>query len=48
LCFLENFGKAKDTKQAKNQGGINWKFLYLICAFALIKDAARKFLDALF
>jgi hypothetical protein len=26
----------------------NWKFLCLICAFALNKDALRDFLDALF
>jgi hypothetical protein len=43
------FCKGKGHKTSKEfKGEFNWKFLYLICAFALIKDAFRDFLDALF
>jgi len=41
-----------ETQRTQNKqrikGEFNWKFLYLICAFALIKDAFQDFLDALF
>jgi hypothetical protein len=45
------FGKNRNAKAQNKQrikGEFNWKFLYLVCAFALNKDALQDFLDALF
>ncbi|HEX8251206.1 MAG TPA: hypothetical protein VF599_23740 [Pyrinomonadaceae bacterium] len=46
------FGKLPETQRTQNKqrikGEFNWKFLYLVCAFATDKDAFQDFLDALF
>jgi hypothetical protein len=44
----EKTERQRTQSKQRIKGEFNWKFLYLVCAFATNKDAFRDFLDAFF